>query len=479
MTEMAGFVDDNTNSASVLSNDSLRFLPAQVGDTEELELYQRGGFHPVHLGDLYDDCRYRIVHKLGAGGFSTVWLAYDSLLSGWVALKIVVADKSPVVEEKAIMCHNIASQWSDGRFIIYTRYFHIEGPNGRHLCLVLPPCGPSSYVLSHYLRSRTHPWLARRAAFQAAKAVADLHSRGLCHGDVTPSNIVFRIRSLDHLDDQGIYRLFGEPRTGQLDTYSGDIPGPEAPRYIVGYLDFMSSEEDLLLDDICLIDFDQAFLTSKPPKEVLGTPVGFLAPEVAVGKSASPASDVWALGCTILHIRSGSSPFSTLDVDCPANLMRCIVEYIGDMPTSWGEPLFDDDGQPTAEKRCGRPLRELSTGTKSLRQWISEIWDQPMSLDGIQSTSTLPIVVDNESKPYPKCYGNKFWKPAAIRIDNTYLGGYCDKVDKIIKSLPKISAHEADLLFDLLSKIFVYEPTKRLGMSDILAHPWFDLDHIV
>ncbi|EEU47043.1 uncharacterized protein NECHADRAFT_78065 [Fusarium vanettenii 77-13-4] len=471
---MTGFADNDADGASVRSDDSFRFLPAQVGDTEELELYQEGGFHPVHLGDLYDDGRYRIVHKLGAGGFSTVWLASDCLLSSWVALKIVVADKSPVIEEKAVMCHKIASHWSDGRFITYKRYFYIEGPNGRHLCLVLPPCGPSLHVLSHYLRSRVHPWLSRRAAFQAAKATADLHSRGLY---ITPSNIVFRLRNLDHLDDQGIYRLFGEPRTGPLETCSGDIPGPEAPRYIVGYLDFMSSREDLLLDDISLIDFDQAFLTSGPPEETLGTPVGFLAPEVAVGKPASPASDVWALGCTILHIRSGSSPFSTLDVDCPANLTRCIIEYIGEIPTSWEGPLFDDDGQPTTDKSRGMPLRELSTTRNSLRQWVSEIWDQPTNLDETQSSSAM--VVEDENKPYPKCYDSKFWKPAAIRIDDTYLGGYCDKVDRIIGSLPKISAHEVDLLFDLLSQIFVYEPAQRVGAGAMLAHPWFHMDNTV
>lgn len=34
--------------------------------------------------------------------------------------------------------------------------------------------------------------------------------------DLTPSNIVFRLKSLDHLNEQGIYRLFGEPFTGPL-----------------------------------------------------------------------------------------------------------------------------------------------------------------------------------------------------------------------------------------------------------------------
>ncbi|KAF5260938.1 hypothetical protein FOXYS1_8396 [Fusarium oxysporum] len=364
---------------------------------------------------------------------------------------------------------------NDERFVTYKRFFHIEGPNGRHLCLVLPPCGPSCNTLSQYLQSRIHPWLARRVAFQATKAIADLHSQGLCHGDFTPSNIVFRIRNLDHQDDQGIYRLFGEPQRDGLRTISGEPTGAEAPRYIVGNLDFTSAE-DLIRDDICLIDCDQASLTSAPPRKTLGTSPGFLAPEVAVGKSASPASDVWALGCSILQITSGSSPFSIPNVDSPANLLGWVSEYIGRMPTSWGEPLFDDDGLPTTDTTNGESLGEILENTRSLKQWISNIWDQPDNLEELQSTSTAPDRVKDENKPYLECYNHKFWKPAAIRIDDIYLGAYSDKVDKIIESLQKISTHETDLLYDLTSKIFVYEPAQRVSARDILAHPWFHMD---
>lgn len=44
---------------------------------EDLERYKPGGFHPVNLGDTFQRGRYTIRHKLGYGGFSTVWLAYD------------------------------------------------------------------------------------------------------------------------------------------------------------------------------------------------------------------------------------------------------------------------------------------------------------------------------------------------------------------------------------------------------------------
>jgi hypothetical protein len=44
---------------------------------EDLLKYRQGGYHPVHLGDLFKNGRYEIHHKLGWGGFATVWLAND------------------------------------------------------------------------------------------------------------------------------------------------------------------------------------------------------------------------------------------------------------------------------------------------------------------------------------------------------------------------------------------------------------------
>lgn len=44
---------------------------------EEMSKYCPGGLHPVCLGDTFKDGRYKIRHKLGWGGYSTVWLAKD------------------------------------------------------------------------------------------------------------------------------------------------------------------------------------------------------------------------------------------------------------------------------------------------------------------------------------------------------------------------------------------------------------------
>jgi serine/threonine-protein kinase SRPK3 len=46
-------------------------------DAEPLHRYQPGGYHPLELGDVLKDGSYKILHKLGWGGYSTTWAAKD------------------------------------------------------------------------------------------------------------------------------------------------------------------------------------------------------------------------------------------------------------------------------------------------------------------------------------------------------------------------------------------------------------------
>ena len=47
------------------------------GDIEEgKSAYRPGGFHPVYIGDVYND-RYKVLNKIGYGVYSTVWLVRD------------------------------------------------------------------------------------------------------------------------------------------------------------------------------------------------------------------------------------------------------------------------------------------------------------------------------------------------------------------------------------------------------------------
>ena len=54
-----------------------RFIPSQLDNVENAENYQPGGYHPISIGDVFDQGRYRILHKLGSGDSSTVWLVRD------------------------------------------------------------------------------------------------------------------------------------------------------------------------------------------------------------------------------------------------------------------------------------------------------------------------------------------------------------------------------------------------------------------
>jgi serine/threonine protein kinase len=294
---------------------------------------------------------------------------------------------------------------------------------------------------------------------------------------------VFRLVEFDRYTEDDIYRLFGKPETAPLETASGETPGPEAPRYIVKTLDFLSSEKDIISNDISLIDFDQAFLASSPPENMLATPIEYLAPEVAVGRLASPASDVWALGCSITRLRSGEGLFSAYDITSPADLMRAITRALGDMPASWEDTLFDLDGQPTKDPAKGIPPWK-DTDKRPIKEWVHRIWDKPSGraseskkVPAATRGEYIDKIWDRERHyPYPRCFLPKYWKPTAIRVGDIYLRGYNDESDDLLETLPKIPEDEATLLYDLLSKIFVYEPGERVSARELLNHPWFHMD---
>lgn len=56
-------------------------------EDEGLPDYKHGGYHAVHVGEVYIN-RYIVIQKLGWGHFSTVWLAKDLKYDTYVALKV-------------------------------------------------------------------------------------------------------------------------------------------------------------------------------------------------------------------------------------------------------------------------------------------------------------------------------------------------------------------------------------------------------
>ena len=327
-----------------------KYLPFELGESEDLENYEPGGFHPVHLSDVYDG-RYKVVHKLGLGGFSTVWLARDTVTNRWVALKVIVARESPTYEARSTIASH-PSIVGSRLFAVADGRFWIDGPNGRHLCLVFPVLGPNLAKLSKGIYSRIKPGLPRRYLFRLPKLLHIFIRTDFVMGvswvagsgwivrvdansvstDFTVHNIALHlIDEFDSYNESDLIELFGHPQTAPVRTYSEKPPRPHAPDYIVIPLDFCSLTTTVLSRDICVIDFDQSFTIEDPPSDPLGIPAKYLAPEVAVGRFASSASDIWALGCAIFRIRSGDDLFFDYDTDCPEThsdrLSRLWVNY--------------------------------------------------------------------------------------------------------------------------------------------------------
>jgi hypothetical protein len=115
---------------------------------------------------------------------------------------------------------------------------------------------------------------AARLLAQAADALAAAHAAGIVHRDVKPSNILIDPFGQVKLTDFGIAR----GATDATLTEAGSMSGSPA----------------------------------------------YLAPEVASGHDAGPASDVWALGATLYHAITGSPPYDGRNA--VATLFRIVHE---------------------------------------------------------------------------------------------------------------------------------------------------------
>lgn len=109
--------------------DTTRVLYEPIEDVERMEYYRAGGYHSVTIGDSFHD-RYRVVHKLGHGTYSTIWLARDERSNIYVAVKVCMADSNSL-EIDVLSKLSKPQQSSDmGRTMLPSIWdiFNIHGP---------------------------------------------------------------------------------------------------------------------------------------------------------------------------------------------------------------------------------------------------------------------------------------------------------------------------------------------------------------
>ncbi|XP_049314579.1 SRSF protein kinase 3 isoform X3 [Bactrocera dorsalis] len=173
------------------------------GSEEEQEdplQYCRGGYHPVIIGDIFDN-RFRVVRKLGWGHFSTVWLCRDLKDEKYVALKVVKS--APHYIETAADEIRLLEAVRDAdpldmrreRIVRLLNHFTIRGVNGKHYCLVFEALGCSLYKL---IVKNNYQGLAisqvRNIIKQVLEGLDYLHTKcSIIHTDIKPENILLVI----------------------------------------------------------------------------------------------------------------------------------------------------------------------------------------------------------------------------------------------------------------------------------------------
>ncbi|EFR02617.1 CMGC/SRPK protein kinase [Nannizzia gypsea CBS 118893] len=284
-------------------------------DVEELEGYRPSGYHPILIGDTLCGSRYKIVHKLGYGGYSTIWLAYDKHHQRYVSLKILIAAASQYSGNNESGILRLLTKGDPEhpgqRFIpALLDQFSFDGPNGHHQCLVGEPADA-----------------ARSIAAQLIMGLDYLHTNDICHGDLHLGNFLLRVPGFNNLSTAELYERHGKPYENMP---ANEMKDPE----------------------ILISDYGTSFIMSKTSSPTLHT-LALCAPpeEFFHDHIIGTAADVWTLA-VVLYDAMGERPlFETFAWD-PDDIIGEMVNTLGHqhMPARWWKSwknrseFFNEDG---------------------------------------------------------------------------------------------------------------------------------------
>ncbi|MFE0701882.1 protein kinase [Streptomyces sp. NPDC058872] len=259
--------------------------------------------------------RYRLHVCIGRGGMGEVWQATDEVLGRPVAVKLMLAQVAdPSAGDRFRLEAQTAARLSHPHVVGVFDFGTWDGK----LFLVMELVEGDSLA-----GSPSQPLVlpAERVAVVAAHAAAGLaaaHRQGVVHRDIKPGNLLVDAEGTVKLADFGIARFVDDP---------------------------------------------SAALTTTG--QIVGTGL-YLAPERALGQPASPASDVYSLGCVLYQLLTGNAPFRA---DTATALLYQHIDAAPTPPSQLGVSLSPDFETYLLSLLAKQP--EQRPPAQSIADWFS------------------------------------------------------------------------------------------------------------
>ncbi|KAK8673362.1 hypothetical protein V6N13_111704 [Hibiscus sabdariffa] len=413
-------------------------------EDEGIDSYRKGGYHAVRIGDPFASGRYIAQRKLGWGQFSTVWLAYDTQTSKYVALKIQKSAQQfaqAALHEIEVLCAIADGDPSNSKCTVrLVDHFKHAGPNGQHPCMVLEVLGDSLLQLIRFNRYKGLELDKVREICKCVLIALDyLHRElGIIHTDLKPENILL-FSTIDPAKDpirSGLTPILERPEGGNnlnggstMNIIEKKLKrrAKRAVANISGRRDSMGGavvKPARCLDGIDMrckvVDFGNACWADKRFAEEIQTRQ-YRAPEVILQSGYSFSVDMWSFACIVFELSTGDMMFAPKTGEGfseDEDHLALMMELLGKMPRkiavggARSKDFFDRHGDLKRIRRLKiMPLDRLlvtkykfsDTDAREFREFVSPLLDfspekRPTAQQCLQHPWLNPRSSDGKSK---------------------------------------------------------------------------------